>query len=285
MLPLTQNIHNQTMEYIIYSDESISRGEYFSDFFGGVLVRSRDIYEVTTAIEAKKQELNLLGEIKWVKVSVNYLEKYKEMMDLFFSFIKQDKLKLRIMFRDTNQVPSNLDHDHIANRYKLLYYQFIKHSFGLIHHCDNPKEDTYLKLYFDKLPISTEENDAFKAHIGFMQNLRAFKKARIKIRPDDIAEIDSKKHNLQQCMDIVLGAMAFRLNNKHLEIPEGATQPGNKTRAKESLFNHILELIKDANNDPDFDIALTTKASGPKDFWITPYRHWLFLPAEFRDNK
>ena len=43
------------MEYIIYSDESISRGEYFSDFFGGVLVRSRDIYEVTTAIEAKEQ--------------------------------------------------------------------------------------------------------------------------------------------------------------------------------------------------------------------------------------
>ena len=120
MLPLTQNIHNQTMEYIIYSDESISRGEYFSDFFGGVLVRSRDIYEVTTAIEAKKQELNLLGEIKWVKVSVNYLEKYKEMMDLFFSFIKQAKLQLRFMFRDTNQVPSNLDRDHIANRHNLL---------------------------------------------------------------------------------------------------------------------------------------------------------------------
>ena len=36
---------------------------------------------------------------------------------------------------------------------------------------------------------------------------------------------------------------------------------------------------------PDFDIALTTKASGPKDFWITPYRHWLFLPAEFKDKK
>ena len=86
-------------------------------------------------------------------------------------------------------------------------------------------------------------------------------------------------------MDIVLGAMAFRLNNKHLEIPEGATQPGNKTRAKEALFNHILELIKDANNDPDFDIALTTKASGPKDYWITPYRHWLFLPSEFKDKK
>ena len=118
----------------------------------------------------------------------------------------------------------------------------------------------------------------------FFRDIKGIKKARIKIRPDDIAEIDSKKHNLQQCMDVVLGAMAFRLNNKHLEIPEGATQPGNKTRAKESLFNHILELIKDANNDPDFDIALTTKASGPRDFWISPYRYWLFLSAEFKDK-
>ena len=121
MLPLTTEHKTPTMEYIIYSDESISRGEYFSDFFGGVLVRSRDIYEVTTAIEAKKQELNLLGEIKWVKVSVSYLEKYKEMMDLFFSFIKQDKLKLRIMFRDTNQVPSNLDRDQLPALSRVLY--------------------------------------------------------------------------------------------------------------------------------------------------------------------
>lgn len=50
------------MEYIIYSDESVSKGEYFSDFFGGALVTNTNFNEVNSALEAKKQELNLTGE-------------------------------------------------------------------------------------------------------------------------------------------------------------------------------------------------------------------------------
>ncbi len=32
---------------------------------------------------------------------------------------------------------------------------------------------------------------------------------------------------LQQCIDIVLGAMTFHLNNQHMVISEGAMGPGN----------------------------------------------------------
>lgn len=273
------------MEYIIYSDESVSQGELFSDFFGGALVTNRDFNEVNAALEARKCELNLMGEIKWTKVSVNYLEKYKQMMDLFFSFIKQNKVKLRIMFQESGHSYSPLHQDQIVNRYHLLYYQFIKHAFGLVYHDGPVGETVYLKLYFDKMPVSIQENDAFKAHIAYLQNLWQFRKARIVIRPDDIAEIDSHKHSIQQCMDIVLGAMAFRLNNKHLEIPPGASEPGHKTRAKEALFNHILELIKDADGITDFDISKTTLPDKVRDRWIIPYRHWKFLAAEFRQKK
>ena len=271
------------MEYIIYSDESISKGEIFSDFFGGTLVRVMDLHEVASALNVKKQELNLMGEIKWVKVSVNYLEKYKIMMNLFFQFIKQGKVKLRIMFRETAMSPTHLDREHISKKYNLLYYQFIKHAFGLIHH--DYDKDVYLKLYFDKLPVSSDEKDAFKSHLLYLQHLRPFRKAKIHIRPDDIAEIDSKKHSILQCMDIILGAMAFRLNNKHLEIPKGATEPGKKTKAKEVLFDHILKLIREANGDPYFDISKTTMFSTQKDYWTTSYRHWRFIAAEFRQNK
>lgn len=273
------------MEYIIYSDESVSKGDFFSDFFGGALVRNSDYDAINSAIEAKKQELNLFGEIKWIKVSTAYLDKYKQMMDLFFSFIKQDKLKLRIMFRDSKQIPHKQEQEQIANRYHMLYYQFIKHAFGLTYHDGNPEEKVFLKLFFDKMPISAQENDAFKAHIAYLQNLRQFKKANIFIRPDDIAEIDSKKHAIQQCMDIVLGAMAFRLNNKHLEIPEGCLVPGKKTQAKEALFNHILELIKDADCMDNFLIDCTTMPATPKDRWTIPYRHWKFIAAEFRTRE
>jgi hypothetical protein len=124
----------------------------------------------------------------------------------------------------------------------------------------------------------------YKAHIAYLQNLRQFQKAHLVIRPDDIAEIDSKKHSIQQCLDIILGAMAFRLNNKHLEVPKGASEPGRKTKAKEALFNHILELIKDADGITDFDISRTTLPDRALDRWIIPYRHWKFMAKEFNQK-
>ncbi len=32
------------MQYIIYCDESVKRGDYFSNFYGGALVRSNDFH-------------------------------------------------------------------------------------------------------------------------------------------------------------------------------------------------------------------------------------------------
>ena len=79
------------MECILYCDESCSDGPKFSDFFGGCLVSSKDLIPIASAIEAKKQELNLFGEIKWTKVTDQYLDKYIQIMDLFFSYIRDGK--------------------------------------------------------------------------------------------------------------------------------------------------------------------------------------------------
>ena len=87
--------------YLIFCDESLLKGQFFSHFYGGALVRSKDYEDVRKALEEKKQELNLFGEIKWTKVTVNYLNKYLEMMDLYFKFIKEGKIKVRIMFQAT----------------------------------------------------------------------------------------------------------------------------------------------------------------------------------------
>lgn len=269
------------MDYMIFCDESLSRGEFYSHFYGGVLVRSRDYNATIKALEEKKAELNVLGEIKWTKVTAPYLEKYKQIMDLFFSFIGQKKLKMRVMFQDSKQTIPGQEK---ALQYHLLYYQFIKHAFGLAYHHNNPKRNTNLKLFFDEIPDTRSQNDEFKAHIQYLQELTLFKNAIIRIKIDDIAEIDSHKHVLQQCMDIVLGAMAFHLNNQHLVIPEGAKEPGKKTRAKEELFQHILGLIRQVNKDADFNIYENTQPETGRARWRVPYRHWKFVPAEFRDK-
>ena len=270
------------MEYIIYCDESVSDGKYYTDFFGGVLVRNTDYDTVKKTLDSKKQEINLKGEIKWIKVTENYLDKYRQMMDLFFSLIKNDRLKVRIMFRDTLQTPSNLSPEQIHNRYSLLYYQFVKNAFGLIYH-DGPKDKpVYLRLYFDEIPYPLDQRDAFKAHIFSLQRNSRFRKARLKIRIDDIVEINSGNHSIQQCMDIVLGSISFILNKKNEAIPRGSLERGHRTIAKEKLFQHIFQLILESDGIEFFDISKTTPIAVPKDFWAMPYRHWKFTTPESR---
>lgn len=270
------------MEYIIYCDESVSDGKYYTDFFGGVLVRNTDYDDIRTVLNDKKQELNLKGEIKWIKVTENYLEKYKQMMNIFFSFIKENRLKVRIMFRETSQTPSNLSPEQIRNRYSLLYYQFVKNAFGLIYHDGPEDKPVYLRLYFDEIPYPLDQRDAFKTHIFSLQRNSRFRKARLKIRMEDVVEINSGKHSIQQCMDIVLGSISFMLNRKNEAFPEGAPERGHRTMAKEKLFHHILQLILESDGVELFDISKTTPIAVPKDFWDMPYRHWKFTTPEFR---
>lgn len=98
---------------------------------------------------------------------------------------------------------------------------------------------------------------------------------------DDIAEIVSGKHPIQQCMDIILGSMAFMLNKHNEEIPEGQTERGKRTIAKEKLLFHILGHIRALKGYENFQIYCDTPAEGPVDYWKHPYRHWSFLASEF----
>lgn len=62
-------------------------------FMVGALVRVSDVQAIEKALNDKKDELNLKGEIKWTKVTGNYLDKYIEMINLFFTFIKKENGK------------------------------------------------------------------------------------------------------------------------------------------------------------------------------------------------
>lgn len=139
------------MQYIIYCDESVKNGEYYSNFYGGALVRSIHLEEVKTALENKVSELNINGEVKWQKVTANYLEKYKSLVDTVFEFIKQDKIKIRIMFTHNAFLPVGLTKEQKDNEYFLLYYQFFKHAFGLKYSNTSGKPIS-IYPFFDQLP-------------------------------------------------------------------------------------------------------------------------------------
>ena len=104
----------------------------------GALINLSDINLIENALNSRKEELNLNGEIKWTKVTDNYLEKYIDMINLFFEFIKSGKIKVRIMFAQNAFVSDGLTKKQTDNEYSILYYYFLKDSFGLRFSNDTP---------------------------------------------------------------------------------------------------------------------------------------------------
>lgn len=265
-------------EYILFCDESEVAGKYYSNFYGGVLVGSSQYDRITAHLNAEKRRLNLFGEVKWSKVTALYLPKYEALIRTFFKALQAKHARVRIMFRQNAHVPVGLSQDQIEGTYFRLYYQFIKHAFGLRHR-PHTGHTAALKIYFDEFPDTREAATQFKGFILGLKDNPQIRQAGFTIKPEDIAEIHSHDHVLAQCLDIVLGAMAFRLNDKHKEIPKGKKRRGSRTLAKETLYKTILAEIH--NFKPGFNIGISTGTGGDlTSRWHAPYLHWCFKPAE-----
>lgn len=264
--------------FYIFCDESVKKDRLYSNFYGGVLLEKKDFESINNALISKKNELLMEDtELKWSNINAYRMSEYCDMIDVFFEFISQGLLKVRIMFSDNRFLARNLTDIHRDNEYHLLYYQFVKHAFGFKHLTSDEEID--LELFFDWLPDKTEKNEKFKKFIWGLQFLPDFADTNLKIKKDSIYEVDSKKHIILQCLDIVLGAMAFRLNKHHRDIPEGQKRRGKRTKAKEYVYKYILTKI--CQNRKSFNVGITTGIDGdPINMFLHPYRHWLFIPKE-----
>lgn len=268
-------------ELILYCDESDISGRHFANFYGGALVESQHLQEVIARLEASKAQLNFHGEVKWQKITENYAQKYIAFVSETFALMSEGKLKLRIMFTQNYFSAHRLTPEQRENGFFLLYYQFVKHAFGF-QFAGGANPTTAVRIYFDKLPDTAEKCAAFKGYVtGLSKNL-GFRTAGVVIRQDQLAEVDSKDHVVLQALDIVLGAMQFRLNDKHLEKPEGSRNRGKRTIAKERVYKHINACIRTLYGGKQFNIGVSTgrpDAAGSHE-WEDPHRHWLFKPKD-----
>jgi hypothetical protein len=269
-----------TNEYTIYCDESEANGKFYSNFYGGAAVDSKLVPIIDKQLNAKKEQLYLKGEIKWSKVTENYLQKYIELINLFFDQIAENKIKIRIMFTQNRNVPSNLSKRHYDEQYFILYYQFLKGAFGLQYINDHPDIKTRIKLYLDQFPDERKERVfQFKNYLAGLSASAEFRRSRVFIEFNDIMSCNSHKHVILQCLDVVLGAMHFRLNDKHKEKPLGKSRRSSRTIAKEKLYDHIRSRI--INIYPNFNIGVSTSfKDDERNIWLHPYRHWLFVAKD-----
>lgn len=265
-------------EYIIYCDESADKGKFYSNFYGGVIVSSQDVENINKLLTKKALELGFNGEVKWQKVTANYLDKYEQLINLFFDLIDQGLIKVRIMFTKNTNIMQSANEYQREYKYFLLYYQFIKHAFGLGYIPTESHHPPKIRLYLDQLPDTKEKSQLFKGWIHALEKDPTFRRIGLLFPEDQIAEINSKEHILLQCLDIVLGSMYFRLNDLHLEKPEGQRLRGKRTIAKEKLYKVINGRIRKLY--PNFNIGISTSSVDKRNRWEHPYRHWLFVPAD-----
>lgn len=262
--------------FYIFCDESIKKGKYYSNFYGGLLIDKNDFEKVNNLLLSSLRDLNIENsELKWSSVNTYGLQSYIQMMNVFFELIKNDTIKVRIMFTDNRFLTQDLPREYHKKEYHLLYYQFLKHAFGLSYiNSDIPID---LEIFFDELPDKKQKNEDFKKFVYGIQFLPNFISSKINIKKEAIYEVDSKKHLLMQCLDVVLGAIAFRLNDMHKEKPVGSRRRGKRTIAKEKLYKHINKKIREIR--PNFNIGITTGTDGDLlNRFSHPYRHWLFIP-------
>lgn len=267
-------------ELVIFGDESTKAGPIYSNFFGGAAVESHHLAEVEERLNGIRESVRLTAEVKWQKVTAQYLDRYVAFVDEVFDLLEERKLKMRVMFTQNIFVATGLERYHYENQFQILYYHFVKHAFGLQHASDGVTP-VRVRFYLDKLPVPPHEASIFKAFIHSLERDRVIRRARILIPLDQIAEVDSHDHVTLQAVDVVLGAMQFRLNHRHREKPPGERIRGKKTRAKEALYKHINRRIQVLY--PNFNIGVTTgHPNGREDRWNHPYRHWKFVPSNWR---
>ena len=84
---------------VIYCDESIKKGQYCSNFYGGALINEKNTNFIIDQLNSVKKSIQLQGEIKWTNVSAQLLDRYIIFIDKYFDFIESNQIKIRIMFK------------------------------------------------------------------------------------------------------------------------------------------------------------------------------------------
>lgn len=263
--------------YIIFCDESDDKGRFYSNFYGGVLIEASKQEAIEAELQECKDRLNIFdGEMKWERISGPYADKYIDFVNTVFDIIERGDMKMRIMFTQNRNLPV-LEEYQIGRDYFMLYYQFIKHAFGLQFAVPDGGTASAAVL-LDDVPHNAQKFHDFKNYLSSLSAFPKWTRAGFSIAYEDIADVNSKTHNILQALDVILGGMQSRLNEKHTKPQPPAKRRGKRTRAKATVYTAIKDRVWKIY--PRFNVGVSTATpEGLHMRFEHPYRHWLFVPS------
>lgn len=255
-----------SLKHYIFADESSTAQSRFM-LLGGIWVDECTYNQVKKEFKNFKNTNNWNEKTKfnWKSVSNKTLHAYKDFIDIFFKY----NLKFNCIIIDKSIV--NLKHNEEKNEelgfYK-FYYQLLWHNSNKSYEYHvfldrrNNKKDTRLsdlKRILRRQNISCFVDEEDYEDIEFLRDTKNVQPIINGINVLSLEAVDSKDYNLIQLTDILLGAISYHYNHRHLKK--------DASHNKIELANHIACNLNVKN------LIFSTNNGGYKNFNI-----WLFKP-------
>lgn len=241
------------MKYYVFADESnITQARYM--LIGGIWVDELTYKQVSE--ECKNFKIvngwETLTKLNWKNVSKQTLPQYQKFIDIFFKY--NLNFKCIILDRKTVNLKLNEEKDKELGFYK-FYYMFLRN-------CSEKGHQYY--IYLDRM------NNRVPNRLQVMREFLEKTRLRHTISGETYCQkgldiktiefVNSNSYDLIQFSDLLLGAIGYHYNGRHLK-PDASSH-------KSALANYIAQKINREN------LILETDQKGYKNFNLWKFRSY-----------
>lgn len=195
--------------YHIFCDESRQTNHRYM-VLGALIIEQEEIDKFNKTMLEFRDKTNMHDELKWSKVSNGKKSEYLTLIDYFFALNNTDMVHFHSVVFDTHQI----NHKKYSGDYEKGFYKFF---YQLLYNCcakNYLQKDNKVRfiIHMDHRNTSYRLNDlkdilnnAIKKHLDISEK-----------RILSVQAVDSKKSDLTQMADIILGSIGYQQNGYHL---------------------------------------------------------------------
>ena len=274
--------------YTVYADEAWTHDPElrFWRFYGGAMLRSSERDRIEAELLTLKTQRGLHGEIKWSLTTPARAERFGAIVERFLDYVDAGDVTLRYMWLDQlRQDPDALTAWHREYGFYILYYYFVVFGFGLPWH--DQRDTVAVEFFPDALPNEPVKLREFQQFLHRCHIARRFRQ-RSSFRFINVTAVESEKHIILQCVDLIIGAVGYKLNKKY------KAKTGHRRSRSAVAKIELWERIRDRLGAIDmgergthsFAVGVNT-GTGPEatNRWRHKFRQWDFrVPGAFNPN-
>jgi hypothetical protein len=143
-----------------------------ANFYGGALIKASDRQAIELELKAAAE--GIIGEAKWTKIGEETEDAYIAFAAKFLEMVKAGRIKVRVMFTQNIHSIDHIDYEEKEAKYFKLYYQFIKHAFGLMFCNEDRQKIVHVTVLLDDAPDTVAALNNFKNYLASLSTLPDF---------------------------------------------------------------------------------------------------------------